>query len=147
MCGSTLSLDDISDSEKRGLFRTQPDGCSEDLETSGQNTKQLIKTGEKDKTTSYESLQTSYPSLTAGLELASNIKSEDKTNTETDKVEETQRKKATSPSLKHFFCKPSLLAQLSSKSLQNNSRKFRKCKLFERFRRQADAEKQEGKEA
>ena len=146
LCGSTSSLEDYFGSEKRGLFRTQPDGCSEHSETPGQNTTQLSKTGaQKEVTTSYESLQNCYPSLAAGLELASNIKSDDKNHIERDNINENQRKKVSSPSLKNIFQKPSLLATLSSKSLQENSRKFRKCKLFERFRRSPDVEKQEVK--
>ena len=44
MFGSTASLESFSGIQRREMFRSQPDGSSEDSETAGQNTAQMKKT-------------------------------------------------------------------------------------------------------
>ena len=143
---STVSLENFSGEQRRELFRSQPDGSSEDSDTSGQKQKQMKNTTpDSGIENSCGTQRDYYPSLLENGEKQSKVPNTEDYNeissmigTNRPKSQQNPPRKSSSPSFTNMLRRSSLAAHLSSKSFQNESGKSNKeksssSKLFNRF--------------
>ena len=158
MFGSTASLESFSGIQRREMFRSQPDGSSEDSETAGQNTAQMKKrTNCRDVGTSCEKteslLQEKQPSFEQNkeIEILTLSKDENKLKDHLGVIpmKGSSQKKSSSPTFKNVLRRSSLAAQFPSKTKQDSTKskqiKSPSSNFLDMFRRSSSGEKTEVK--
>ena len=159
MFGSTASLESFSGIQRREMFRSQPDGSSEDSETAGQNSAQMKKrTTCRDVGTSCDknvqgetSLQEKQPSLEQNKEneILTLSKDETKVPENFEVMKGSSQRKSSSPTFKNILRRSSLAAQFPSKTNPDSTKskqiKSPSSNFLDRFRRSSSGEKTEVK--